>query len=369
MTGDEKKYRGVFEKVPGSGVWWIRYFADGKKHREKVGKKSLAIKRYQIRKTEIYEGRYFPLRHGPTIEALKEDLFENYRMNNQILQPIETCWKRMQSTFAGMRAESLTTANVNRYIADRAAEGYSNASINRDLAMLKRMFHLGARSTPPKVRKLPVFPQMLREAPPRSGFVVDAQYRAMMAQPIPTWTQCFIALAYKFGLRKQELLALRVGQVSLPDRVIRLNAGETKNEEGRLVPMTSETHELLKLCVQGKQPGDLVFTRNGKPIIDFRDTWRVLTAAAGVPGIFVHDMRRSAVRNMVRRGIPEVVAMAISGHKTRSVFDRYNIVSETDLMDAGRKLEDSFVRRSDPKTDTKVSRGTTALSRKRRRII
>ena len=365
---DEKKYRGVYEKVKGSGVWWIRYFADGQKHREKVGKKSHAIKRYQIRKTEIYEGRYFPHHHGPTVETLKDGIVENYRLNNQNLEPVETSWKRLEPVFANMRAESVTTDKMNRYISDLAAQGYANGSINRDMAILKRMFRLAARTTPPKIRKLPVFPSRLREAPPRSGFVVDQQYRAIMAQPMETWLQAFIATAYKFGFRKEELLGLRVGQVDLAGWVIRLNPGETKNDEGRIAPMTSEIHKLLKHCVKGKGPEDFVFTRAGKPVIDFRATWDVVTAAAGLPGILVHDLRRSAVRNMVRRGIPEKVAMAISGHKTREVFDRYNIVSETDILDAGRKLEDKTRKRSDPRRDTGVSRGTKRVFVKRNRM-
>ena len=83
-----------------------------------------------------------------------------------------------------------------------------------------------------------------------------------------------------------------------------------------------------------------MFTRvNGKPIVGFRKRWDKLTASAGCPGLLFHDLRRSAVRNMIRRGVPETVAMKISGHKTRAVFDRYNVTSEQDLADAALKIE------------------------------
>ena len=89
-----------------------------------------------------------------------------------------------------------------------------------------------------------------------------------------------------------------------------------------------------------KEADDHVFTRpDEKPILDFRERWASLTSDAGCPELLFHDLRRSGVRNMIRRGIPEVVAMKISGHKTRAVFDRYNIVSEADLDEAARKIE------------------------------
>jgi len=89
-----------------------------------------------------------------------------------------------------------------------------------------------------------------------------------------------------------------------------------------------------------KQTEDYLLTRpNGEPVRDLRGTWSAIVEAAGLSGLLLHDLRRSAVRNMVRRSISERVAMRISGHKTRSVFERYNIISEADLRDAARKIE------------------------------
>jgi hypothetical protein len=113
--------------------------------------------------------------------------------------------------------------------------------------------------------------------------------------------------------------------------------------QARQNPETAESQDvfiLLQACVLGKAAEDFVFTRpDGNPVLDFHERWKNLTTVAGCAGLLFHDLRRSAVRNMVHRGVTETVAMKISGHKTRAVFDRYNVTSESDLADAARKIE------------------------------
>jgi integrase len=74
--------------------------------------------------------------------------------------------------------------------------------------------------------------------------------------------------------------------------------------------------------------------------VDFRGAWDALEKAAGIPGLLLHDLRRSAVRSMIRRGVPQKTAQRISGHKTDAVFNRYNIISKGDIEDAARKIEE-----------------------------
>jgi integrase len=182
------------------------------------------------------------------------------------------------------------------------------------------------------------FLQKLREPNPRFGFVTEERYETIQSKAEYSWLRAFLAVGYNYGFRKSELLGLRVHQIDLKARTIRLLPGTTKNDIGRTVKMTEKVLTLLSECVKGKKPDDAVFTwENGRPVKDFRATWDTLTTAAGVPDLLVHDFRRSAVRRMIRRGVSKTVAKRISGHSTDSIFDRYDITDESD--DAAKKLE------------------------------
>jgi integrase len=127
---------------------------------------------------------------------------------------------------------------------------------------------------------------------------------------------------------------------------VRLEPGTTKNRDGRLIYLTPELHSLLQeqraaTRTLERQAGRVipwVFHYRGEPMKDFRAAWQGACRRAGQPGRLFHDLRRTAVRNMVRAGIPERVLMQISGHKTRAIFDRYHIVSEGDLREAAQRL-------------------------------
>ena len=127
--------------------------------------------------------------------------------------------------------------------------------------------------------------------------------------------------------------------VDLRGRVARLRPEISKNKDGRLLPLMGELLEILEQAAERRRLDcTFVFHVNGEPIGQFRKSWKTACKAAGLSGLIPHDLRRTAVRNMVRAGIPERVAMALSGHKTRAIFDRYNIVSEADLADAAGRL-------------------------------
>jgi integrase len=277
-----------------------------------------------------------------TVDNLYDDLLQDYRMHGKDVEWAEGRWNvHLKDFFGGMRASRVGTAQIAAYVEKRQKENAAKATLNRELALLRRAFSLGFDAEPQKVSRVPKFHKFIvsEKGNERRGFVEEAQYRKLQDTAKEPWLRGLLALAYTFGFRKSELLEMRCSQVDLLNNTVSLYSGETKNGEGRIVALTEECRLLVTELRKGKQPEDSLFTRDGEPVRDFRGTWDTLVRAAGLRGLLLHDFRRSAVRNMIRRGVPQKTAREISGHKTDAVFSRYNIVSEADIRDAARKIE------------------------------
>jgi len=234
------------------------------------------------------------------------------------------------------------------YVRNRQATGVSNGTINRELSVLIKM--LGFAYENGKLLRLPVI-HKLKEADPRQGFFEGHQFVAVRKR-LPVDLQVAVTIAYTFGWRTQsEILTLTLAQVDFEAGTLRLEPGATKNEEGRLAYLTPALRTMLTEQVERVKGlsrkrhqviphlfPQLSGRHEGQPIRDFRKRWMTACTHAGVPGMLVHDLRRTAVRNLVASGVSEHTAMMVTGHRTRSVFDRYCIVSLRDLQEATLRL-------------------------------
>jgi len=329
-------------------IYWIKYYRNGKPYREssRSKKKMVAVELLKLREGEISQGKVPGICFDRVrFDELAEDLLTDYRINGKkTLKWLERRIKlHLQPFFGGISVTGITTFRINAYINIRMEAGATNATINRELSALKRMFNLAAQCTPPKVGQVPHVP-ILKENNVRKGFFEYWEFVALR-DALPEYLKGFVTFAYKTGWRVSEIRELTWSQVDLKQGIVRLEAGDTKNEEGRTIYLDEE----LKVIFQNqweirKDNNNLIpyiFPNeegNGK-IKDFRGSWEKACREAKIGKRLFHDFRRTAVRDMVRAGIPERVAMMISGHKTRSVFDRYNIVSDTDLKVAAAKRE------------------------------
>ena len=183
-----------------------------------------------------------------------------------------------------------------------------------------------------------MFPPRLREAGPRQGFFEHHEYVAVRRH-LPAPYQDVLDFAYYSGWRRREILGLRWEEVDITGRVVRLSPERSKTRIGRVLPISAPLAEVLqrRLTIRSNA-NPLVFGRDHVTVRGWRKAWPLACGAAGVPGRILHDCRRTTARNLVRAGIPERVAMILTGHQTRSVFDRYHIVNEKELLEAGERL-------------------------------
>jgi integrase len=197
------------------------------------------------------------------------------------------------------------------------------------------MFNLALQSG--LLQQKPYIP-MPREANPRTGFFEQDQFQAVLAG-LPDYLKPVAEFGYYTGWRRSEITSLRWDQVNLKERSIRLWTGTTKNDEGRFLPLDDEVWRIVE--EQRKSPVvgcPYVFNRKGRRILTFYKAWNEACGLAKYPGMLFHDFRRTAARNLMRAGLSESQAMMITGHKTREVFRRYNIVTEGDLREAVSSL-------------------------------
>jgi integrase len=332
--------------MKGSSSLWIKYHRNGIPIREsaRTTKRKEAEKLLRTRLAAICTGTFAGLKIEKVCTSeLADDLIREYRVNRRkSIDDLQARWKlHLEPFFGAQRAAQVTSSLVTQYVDARQQEGAENATINRELAALKRMFNLARQSTPPKVTSTPYI-ALLREDNIRTGFLESSQHDrlALETGKFGLWLRAMFEVGYTYGWRHEELLALRVAQVNISAGTIRLEPGTTKNDDGREVSMTLPVRALLLHCVSGKASAEFVFTREtGKRVRDFRGAWAAACKAAGVPNLLFHDLRRTAARNLRRAGVAEGVIMKIGGWKTRSVFERYAIVSQSDIRDAMAKLE------------------------------
>ena len=376
---------------------WIKYLQHGRVIRESTQTDNIVKARRMLRDREGDVEKGVPINPDVgriTFDDAATDLLNDYSMNRKKTydDAKRRIKKHLSPFFGNRRMITITTTELRAYVAKRQADGtpvrqkrgtktkegplldaakrpVSAGEINRELTVLKRMFSLAIQAG--RLVHKPHFP-MLRENNVRAGFFEREQYLSVLKH-LPMSMQPVVTFAYVTGWRiNSEVLPLEWRQVDLKAGEVRLDPGTTKNLEGRVFYLTSELKELLKAQ---RKAADRIQRRKGMIVqhVFFHDlptkdggvgfwsghaiapsgfyhAWCRARIVAGCPGSIPHDFRRTAIHNMVRAGIPERVAMKLSGHKTRSVFDRYNVVSDGDLREASNRLGHTFGHSTTPVT-------------------
>jgi integrase len=352
-------------------VWWIKWSTDGKRRRES-SKSEREIDAIRLLRRRIDEAardrRRDPVAENRvTMTQLFDALVADYTANGR--RSSATLAFRLaplREAFGQDKARAVTAARIARYAQDRLAAGKAGATVNRELAALRRAFTIAVEQ-----ERLTLAPRvkLFAEHNARQGFVERADFETVVSH-LPAYLQDVARFAYGSGWRKGEVATLEWSAVDKDNTRVMLRREHSKNGEPRALPLVGELTEIIARRRREREFTALagetslspyVFHRDGRPIRDFRGAWAAACIAAGFarpkvdaagravldrkgraivePTLIFHDLRRSAVRNLVTAGVDQAVAMRVTGHQTISVFQRYRIVSDADVRAALERTE------------------------------
>jgi integrase len=349
----------VFQR---GSFFWVAYYSHGKEQREaarhvRTGdkldvteKNQHEAERFLKRRlgeiaAEQHGGRAFvgPQQERITIGQLLDGLETDYKLRDRWNPKVASNVKPLRDHFGTWRAVEVTSEAIGKYIEQLREEGYSNATVNRRTQLLGQAFKLGIRNK--QISQQPFIPRLSEIGNEREGFFETADFNAVVSN-LPDYLQDFCRFGFVTGWRKGSIESLRWSDVG--EDVIYLRAENSKTRKPETMPLEGELREIIDrrraaavIRDENKETrfAEYVFHCHGEPVGDFRKAWASACVAAGVGKMLFHDLRRTASRNMISAGVPQAVAMKITGHRTDSMFRRYAIVNEEQKREALAKTQ------------------------------
>src|SRR5437879_5765512 len=321
-----------------TAVWSIDDSVRGGRRRESSGMTTRSdaqrLLRQRIAEREV--GKVVGRPDRVTFTEIREGLKRHYeREGNRSLRRAQQALHHLE-TFLGAkrRAIEITRHLVNSYIERRLEEGAARSTATYEVRILGAALSVAVEEGLMAVRptfKLPA----IRNA--RTGFFEEGDFAALLLE-LPGHLRPVVRFLRMTGWRKSEALGLTWDQVDWEGHMMRLHATQTKGGDARAFPF-GRAPELKQVLEErwAERNGLFVFHRNGKRIGSFRCVWKRACKKAGLDGRLVHDLRRTAARDFRRAGLSEGEIMKLCGWKSRSMFDRYNIIDEADLAAAVAK--------------------------------
>jgi integrase len=342
---------GIFEKK-GSRFLYISYRdVNGRLRQESTKSESLMVAENLLRDRLCKVERGLPVAEMKKLkyEDIRKILILDYRTRGvKMLEtdedgnPYVWGFEHLNSFFKNRPVRTITTKLLYEFIEKRQNEGAKNATINRNLSLLRRMMSLARREG--KLAQTPYFP-MLKEDNVRKGFLTPTQF-TKLRNAMPEHLRPLVTFLYFTGCRVGAALAITWSQIEYEKGrfQLRIEGNQTKNEEPILLPLPLELNETLKKLPRNVKLFDARNLRKSFQVSCVKVALGVETGPKvwQYKGLLLHDFRRSGVRNLIRSGVPRRIAMKISGHLTESTFERYNIVDSTDLHEAMAKVEKYF---------------------------
>jgi integrase len=377
-SGIEKKEEVAMAIYKRGDVYWFSFVFDGRRIQRstKQGNRKAAIDMEAAERTALAKGEAGiapPKRERRTVGELLDAMEESYKQENRFSAQNESLISRTRDDFGSKMAKELTTEHVEQYIRRRQNEGAKNSSINRVTEILRRAYTLAnekAKKAKEQELKIPHI-ERLPENNTRQGFFSEAELTSLIAA-LPENLQDFVRFAAACGMRKGEIAGLTWKMVEGDE--LRIPKELCKNGKARILPLSGELSEIIdrrRATLSREKNGtvqmpEFIFHRGGSQVAEIRKSWQTAAVAVGL-GIMVcdtcgakgpekyckkcktprryegklfHDLRRTAVRNMVKAGVNTQVAKRWSGHTSDSMFERYSILTTDDMREAQKRTEE-----------------------------
>ncbi len=270
-----------------------------------------------------------------TVDELLKDLERHYELHEQPSLPtLKTHNRAVRADLSGVRASAITYGRLLKLAEKWLEAGAAKGTCNRRLGALRRAYRLAHRDG--RVTRIPDFPHFSEVDAVRTGFVEPADFaRFLAAIPDPD-VRDLVDWLGSTGQRVGEARKLRWSYVQGDQ--LHIPATDTKTRKARVLPLVADLAEIIeRRRAVRRLDCSFIFHRGGQPVREFRGPWGTALQATGLR-ITPHDLRRSGVRNLVNAGVDRDVAKVISGHRTESIFARYNIVSPEQTADALKKV-------------------------------
>lgn len=368
-----KRARGSGSVYKVGRIYWISWYdASGTRHAESSGSTLKGEAQDRLMERTGAVKHHLPVvkyAEKMTVDQGLQLVVNDYKVNGK--RAIEDARRRIEKHllpyFRGQRMANITAGEVQAYLAHRKTQGtiswrgktkgqrigeVSAAQLNHEVAILQRAFSLAIEHG--KIARKPKF-RMLKEAHARQGFFETHELQAVLGE-LGSTIRPVVEFCGLTGWRCQsEVLTLEWRSVDFDAEEIRLRPEHSKNGAARVIAMTAALRALLEaqwaVHERFKRKGVItarVFVRgSGQPMKSIQRAWRAACVRCGLPHKLIHDLRRTFARTAVRAGVSEAVAMQLTGHKTRSMFQRYNITSAADLKHAAALLDAAAARATD----------------------
>lgn len=322
------------------GRFYIRYYDMTGHQREEFGgaTRAAAEKLLRQRVGEVAAGS--PVRKAGADVTVADCL--NLVLADYRLRRVDTAIpeSRIKSVIVPLigheRAATLNRKAIWAYISTRRKDGRKDSTINRELSLIRRGLKLAASDEYGLIPRAAQVPMLDEGDNVRTGFLRPDEYQRVY-DALPEYLHPLFCVAYYTGLRRSTLLGLRLDQIDLDAGLIWVSRAQTKNRTSQTAPIVGEMRAHLAKALNVNSA--YVFENKGKPILSFKNAWKAAVKAAGLPSLQFHDLRRTAVRDWVAAGADTSTAMAISGHKTFSMFQRYNIIDAANIQKAAKLRE------------------------------